>query len=186
MPPQNGHDGYRFRQGWGSATRAEAANQIRSQIADETDLLEASEALAEEMAKLFAADACSVSLLDDTGYRDLVNVGDLDETDSRFPDGNHRFPVSQFPLSTGLLLDGTGYLSTNSQSALYREFQGMWPQMPDGSFMGVPIVAGGRVSGELYLARGHTRPPFTPEDLQLARDVATAFGSALPRLLEGS
>ena len=142
-----------------------------------------SEALAEAFLQLFTAESCTVSLLDEGGYHDVVNVGKLAPHDQRFPDPDYRYPLEQFPLSTELLLARTGYLSVDTRSALYKVFQGMWPQMPAGSFMGVPIVARGTVRGEIYLARNVSQPGFTGEDVDVAKDLATTFGSALTGLL---
>ncbi len=183
MSPPSRSDQYKYRKSWGPSTRLSATNRIRAIVADEEGLNATSEAVAEEMMAMFVAEASSFSLLDESGYRDIVNVGKLAPGDKRFPDPNFRYPARDFPLSTELLLKGTGYISANAQSDLYKEYQGMWPQMPAGSFMGVPIVAAGNVSGEVYLARDAKRPPFSGEDLEVARDLATPYGSALPRLL---
>jgi GAF domain-containing protein len=83
-----------------------------------------------------------------------------------------------------MLLEGGGYLSASASSALYQEFQAMWPQHPAGSFLGVPIVAAGEVRGELYLARSADVPVFTSEDVDAARDLATIYGAVLPSLLD--
>jgi GAF domain-containing protein len=169
--------------GWGPAARRNAAHRVRSAIGSNTGLLSVSAAVAEEVQELFVANACSITLLDDRGYRDLVNVGQLDPGDQRFPD-DEPYSTIQFPLATKMLLEGGGYLSASASSALYKEFQAMWPQHPKGSFLGVPIVAAGEVRGELYLARSADLPVFTSEDVDAARDLATLYGSVLPRLLE--
>lgn len=183
MSPPSRSDDYKYRKSWGPSTRLNVTNRIRAIIADEQGLNATSEAVAEEMMALFVAEACSISLLDESGYRDIVNLGSLAPGDKRFPGPDFRYPARDFPLSTELLLKGTGYISANARSDLYKEYQGMWPQMPAGSFMGVPIVASGQVGGEVYLARGAKQPPFSSEDLDVARDLATPYGSALPRLL---
>ena len=176
---------YRYRMGWGAGARLNAAQRVRAAIASNSGLLDVSAAVAEEIQELFVANACSITLLDERGYRDLVNVGDLHPGDVRFPDDGP-YPAIQFPLSTKMLLEGGGYLSASASSALYQEFQAMWPQHPEGSFIGVPIVAAGEVRGELYLARTADVPVFTSEDVDAARDLATLYGAVLPRLLEES
>jgi GAF domain-containing protein len=180
--PEAVTDVYRYRLGWGPAARAHAAQRVRDAIAAHSGLLETSAAVAEEVCELFMADACSITLLDDSGYRDLVNVGRTAPGEERFPSAGP-YPAIQFPLATSMLLDGGGYLSSTSASALYQEFQAMWPQHPEGSFLGVPIVAAGVVRGELYLARSATLPVFTNEDVDAARDLATLYGTVLPTLL---
>lgn len=185
MPPGDSAvpEPYRYRMGWGAAARLSAAHKVRSAIASHSGLLDVSAAVAEEIQELFVASACSITLLDERGYRDLVNVGQLDPGDERFP-ADQPYSAVQFPLATKMLLEGGGYLSASASSALYKEFQAMWPYHPAGSFLGVPIVAAGDVRGELYLARASDVPVFTSEDVDAARDLATLYGSALPRLLE--
>ena len=174
---------YRYRMGWGATARRNAAQRVRAAIAGHEGLLEVSAAVAEEIQDLFVADACSITLLDDRGYRDLVNVGHLHPGDVRFPD-EEPYSAVQFPLSTKMLLEGGGYLSSTASSALYQEYQAMWPQHPEGSFLGVPVVAAGQVRGELYLARTADVPVFTGEDVDAARDLATIYGAVLPQLLD--
>jgi GAF domain-containing protein len=156
---------------------------VRAAISAHSGLLGVSAAVAEEIKELFMANACSITLIDERGYRDLVNVGELDPGDERFPP-DEPYPTVQFPLSTAMLLEGGGYLSSSASSALYKEFQAMWPQHPAGSFLGVPIVAAGEVRGELYLSRAKDIPVFTSEDVDAARDLATLYGSVLPGLLD--
>ena len=176
------HDPYRYRLGWGSAARLKAAERVRAAIAGHAGLLNVSAAVAEEIQDLFVANACSITLFDDRGYRDLVNVGQLDPGDVRFPP-DEPYPALRFPLSTKMLTEGGGYLSASTSSALYKEFQSMWPQHPQGSFLGVPIVAAGQLRGELYIARAAGEPVFTDEDVDAARDLATLYGAVLPDLL---
>jgi len=173
----------RYLKGWSPAARVSAATRVRAAIASHDGLLPVSEAFAEATLELFVASASSITLLDDRGYRDLVNVGKLDPGDVRFPDDDP-YPVVKFPRSTQLLLEGGGYLSASNDNEIYREFSAMWPQMPDGCFLGVPVVAAGEVRGELYLAREAEAPVFTDEDVDAARDLATLFGAVLPQLLE--
>jgi GAF domain-containing protein len=187
MSPDEGalRDPYRYRKGWSASARMTAAQKVRATINTNVGLLPVSEAVAEELLDLFIASACSITLLDERGYRDLVNVGQLDPGDERFPP-DHRYPAIQFPLATKMLLDGGGYLSASTSSALYKEFQAMWPQMPGGSFLGVPVFAAAQLRGELYLARAAGAPVFTDEDVDAARDLATLYGAVLPDLLSQS
>ncbi|HEX5018891.1 MAG TPA: GAF domain-containing protein [Actinomycetes bacterium] len=177
-------DPYRYRLGWGPAARLNAASRIRNAIANNSGLLAVSEAVAEEMLDLFVAYAASITLLEEGGYRELVNVGYLEPGEQRFPD-DPPYEVARFPLSTRLLLDGGGYLSASRSSALYQEFQAMWPGLLDGSFLGVPVFAHGELRGELYVARAAGEPAFIDEDVDAARDLATLYGAVLPDLLTG-
>ena len=176
-------DAYRYRLGWGATARLKAAARVRAAIERHSGLLEVSAAVAEEIQDLFVADTCGITLLDAYGYRDLVNVGELAPEHDRFPEPRW-YPAAQFPLATRMLVEGGGYLSSSASSALYQEFLAMWPQHPEGSFLGVPVMAAGEVRGELYLARAAALPAFTLEDVDAARDLATLYGSVLPTLLE--
>ncbi len=185
MTPEDGPSAraYRYLKGWSPAARVSAATRVRAAIANHDDLLSVSEAFAEATLELFVASASSITLLDDRGYRDLVNVGKLDPGDVRFPEDDP-YPVVKFPRATELLLEGGGYLSASNDNEIYREFAAMWPQMPDGCFLGVPVVAAGEVRGELYLAREADAPVFTDEDVDAALDLATLYGAVLPSLLD--
>ena len=187
MPPSDGDfaDPFRYRKGWSASARLSAASRIRTAIANHHDLLTVSEAVAEEILDLFVATAASITLLDERGYYDLVNVGELDPGDERFP-SDDPYPVVKFPLATKLLLEGGGYLSGSQSSALYQEFEAMWPQLPAGTFLGVPVFAAGELRGELYVARAAGEPVFTTEDVEAARDLATLYGAVLPELLQAS
>ena len=177
-----GPDPYRYRLGWGPAARLNAASRVRAAITHNKGLMAVSEAVAEELLDLFVANAASITLLDERGYRDLVNVGHLHPGEERFPD-EEPYPMVKFPLSTKLLLDGGGYLSASMSSALYQEFQTMWPGIPAGTFLGVPVFAAGELRGELYVARAAGEPVFTTEDVDAARDLATLYAAVLPDLL---
>ncbi|HVQ89054.1 MAG TPA: GAF domain-containing protein [Actinomycetes bacterium] len=185
MPQQDetSPDAFRYRKGWSTTARRNAVDRVRVALTKGTDLRTVSESVAETIGDLFTAKACTISLLDARGYRDVVNIGALAPNDKRFPDPDYYYDVERFPLSTQLLMDGSGYLSTTTTSPIYKEYQGMWPQMPAGSFLGVPIIAAGEVRGELYLARGEEAPLFMNDDLEMARDLATQYGSVLPSLL---
>jgi len=174
---------YRYLNGWSPAARVSAATRVRAAISSHEGLLPVSEAFAEATLELFVASASSITLLDDRGYRDLVNVGKLDPGDVRFPEDDP-YSAVRFPRSTQLLLEGGGYLSASNDNEIYHEFSAMWPQMPDGCFLGVPVVAAGEVRGELYLAREAHAPVFTNEDVDAARDLATLYGAVLPNLLD--
>lgn len=184
MSPDDGlrPDSHRYLKGWSAAARISAAAKVREAIASHDGLLGVSEAVAETLQELFVANACSITLTDERGYRDLVNVGELDPGDVRFPT-REPYSAIQFPLSTSMLLSGGGYLSASTTSDIYQEFQAMWSGMPGGSFLGVPVFAAGQLRGELYLARQAGDPVFTSEDVDAARDLATLYGAVLPDLL---
>ena len=63
---------------------------------------------------------------------------------------------------------------------MVREYIEQSPHSVPASFVGVPIVADGRVFGELFVTRNCEQPPFTHEDLDLLMDLATVLGGRIP------
>jgi len=182
-PPRHdpGHD-ERFRQGWGSSARIAASSTLRAAMSDKTELLPACEAAGEAFVEIFRADAVSVTLMDRLEYCDIVNVGWLEPGQVRFP-VDQRYPTSTYPATTRRLLELEGYISTDSELDVVREYIEGSPFNRMGCFMGVPIVAAAEVHGEVFLWRDEGHPPFTSEDLPVAYDLATQFGGHLPALI---
>jgi len=177
-------DRYRYRKGWTPAARLAAADRVRAALQDHRGLVVVSEAVAEVVLDVLAAKAVTVTLLDDSGYRDVVNVGDLPPGDVRFP-VNLRYPTSNFPKATERLLSRRGYIGSDAPE-LMAEYQRITGETVTGSIMGVPIIAASEVRGEISATRVVGAPEFDNEDLELARDLATQLGMHLPGLIAES
>jgi len=175
-------DPYRYRMGWSAGARVSATQRVRDAVQEGSDLLEVSERVLEVIREVLVAARVTVTLIEGDQYRDLVNVGDLHSQQVRFPD-HLVYPVSTYPASTAQLLAHEGYISTSSDLEVVREYIALAPQATVGCFMGVPIAAAGEVQGELFALRNPDAPPFMPEDVEIATDFATQFGSRLPELL---
>jgi len=175
-------DRYRFRKGWSGTTRLAASQTLRAAMSAHDGLIAVSEAAAEALMEIFVANAASITLMDRVEYRDLVNVGKLDPDMVRFPEGP-RYPTSSYPAATRRLLELEGYISTDTELDVVREYLEQSPYDRPGCFMGVPIVADGEVRGEVFFLRVPDLPSYTAEDLEVAYDLATQFGAQLPALL---
>jgi len=136
---------------------------------------------AASITEIMAATSAHITLIVDDQFCDLVNVGELDPDQVTFP-VNQFYPLDSFPAAAERLLSHRGYLSTDTL-AVVTEYIAQHPRVVPASFMGVPIVAGGRVYGELFLTRAKNEPGFTSEDLELAIDLATVLGGRIPAVV---
>ena len=121
----------------------------------------------------------SVTLMDRVEYRDIVNVGWLEPGQVRFPEGL-RYPTSSLPATTRRLLELEGYISTDSELDVVREYIEGSPFNRMGCFMGVPIVR--RAKSTVRFSSGvtpGTRHSST-KTYAVAYDLATQFGGHLP------
>jgi len=169
------------RQAWGPSARVDATARIRDILDNTRGLLRTCELVAEEIRELVAARSVTISLIENGNYRDLVIVGYLGPGEERLP-RNHQYPATLYPTATELLLAQHAYVS--SQSPKIRE-----EHMVDdstvsaGCFMGIPIVAGNEVRGELFATRAKLVPEFTREDMEIVRDLVTQLGVRIPKLV---
>jgi GAF domain-containing protein len=168
---------------WSPTAKLAASNRLRSVIDDETGLRAVSEATAETVLEIMDAKSVSIILLDDRGCRDLVNVGQLAPGEHRFPE-DEPYPVGCYPAAHNRLLAGEWYVSIGSGLDLLHQYDELAPVQGIGPVLGVPIMYGGDVWGEIFMLRGTQAAQFTTEDLHVASDLATQFGMGLPQLLE--
>jgi len=174
-------DPYRFRRAWSANSRGEASKRVQSALESADELLTVAEALGEAFAEVMVASAVSVSLLDDDGYWDLVTVGKLGPGEVRFP--NERYPTSYYPFAAERLLAREGYISSDGQLHIGDDHPHFESWTGVGSYMSVPVIADAQPRGQILMVRDRNHPPFLPEDLQVATDLATHFGALLPGLL---
>ncbi|MEO8329197.1 MAG: GAF domain-containing protein [Candidatus Nanopelagicales bacterium] len=177
-PPSK--DPYRYRRAWSATARDAASKRIREVLDSTSALLPAVEAVGEAFAEVMVAKTVTITLLDDDGYWDLVNIGDLPPEEVRFP--NERYPASLYPTATARLLAREGYISSDATMDVDAEHPHNSAWLGVGSFMGVPIVAAAEMRGEILVTRGAEAPAFLLDDLAVAEDMATQFGALLPGL----
>ncbi len=172
---------YTHRRAWGPTARMAARTRLTNAIDAHNGLLTVAEAAANVVREELSARTVTVTLLEKDVYRDLVKVGSYGPDEQIDP--SESFPASLYPEATARLLAQQSYVSSEQIPDIEREhLQIVSPDLVS-AFMGVPIVAGGEVRGEIFATRRAGEPPFTPDDVDVARDFATQLGSQFPRLL---
>jgi GAF domain-containing protein len=174
-PPQT--SAARYHRGWIGESRSEIFRHLVLQLEGHQDLRSLAHGAAVTIQEIMAASSAHITLMEGDRFRDLVNVGELAPDQVTLPDDAY-YPLSDYPAAAERLLSHRGYLSTD-QLAVVAEYVRQSPRPVQPCFMGVPIVAQGRVLGEVFLARGPDVPVFTHEDLELAMDLATVVGSRI-------
>jgi GAF domain-containing protein len=172
----------RYHRGWSGTGRSDAIRHVVVAIDRYEELLPLAHGSAAVIAELMAAATAHVTLIVDDQFCDVVNVGDLSPGMVTFPEHQY-YPLDSYPCAAQQLLAHRGYLS-DTDSEVVREYTRQTPYDVPASFLGVPIVAQGRVFGELFLTRNEQQPPFTSEDLELMMDLATVVGGRIPAVLD--
>lgn len=167
----------RYHRGWIGESRSEIMRHLVVRIDGHDDIRSLAHGGAFAIMEIMAACSVHITLIVQDRFVDLVNVGDLAPEQVTFPE-NAYYPLSDYPAAAERLLSHRGYLSTD-QLKVVTEYVRRSPRPVQPCFMGVPIVAQGRVLGEVFLARGPDVPVFTHEDLELAMDLGTVLGSRI-------
>jgi GAF domain-containing protein len=168
----------RYHRGWIGESRSEIIRHLVVHIDRHEDLLSLGQGAALTILEIMAASSVHITLIEGDRFRDLVNVGELAPDQVTFPEDAF-YPLSAYPAAAERLLSHRGYLSTDELEVV-TEYVRQSPRPVQPCFMGVPMVAQGRVLGEVFLARGPDVPVFTHEDLELAMDLGTVVGSRIP------
>lgn len=176
-----GANPYSHRRAWGPKARMQARTHLKDAIDKHDGLLDVVEAAASVVREELAARTVTVTLLQDDMYRDIVKVGDYGPEESI--DVRERFPTTLYPEATARLLAHEAYVSSDSTRDVHHEHLQIVPEERVSGFMGVPIVADGQVRGEVFATRRAGEPSFTPDDVEVARDLATQLGGRFPTLL---
>ena len=167
---------------WTASARLHAAGQLRSRLLLHTSPTTVATVGAEYFRELFTARTVTVSTLQDNQYEDLVSVGFLPPREEFYPPetaDSALYPASLFPLAVEELRRHQGYFTSDLHDPKYAEFVGSRDDVDVSSIMGVAIMTAGALCGEVFCTRGAQQHAFDGEDLTLARDLATSFGSAL-------
>lgn len=175
-PPQNTVS--RYHRGWVGSSRTEIIRHLVVAIDRYEDMSSLAFGTASAVAEIMAATSAHITLIEDCHFHDLVNVGCLGPGQVTFP-VDQVYPLDLLPAAAERLLSHRGYLSTDSLDVV-REYLTFQPLAAPASFLGAPIVAQGRVFGELFLCRSPGEPEFTHEDLDLAMDLGTVLGARIP------
>lgn len=158
--------------------RRGAMEALRTELSHHTQVSRIAEAAAEILRERFDARSVTVSTFTEGHWQDLVNVGQLGQRDKRFP-RDDAYSYELYPVATRLLELGQGYRSSRPDDAVFQEMQMDTGEADLGSVMGVPMVSGGRVRGEVSMRRGQDQPPFSKDDMEVLKDLATVLGTHL-------
>jgi GAF domain-containing protein len=175
-------DAYHELRAWTATDRLAASNRLRAALGRDAGLKTAAEATAETIRELMVAKSVSIVLLDDRGYRDLVNIGQLARGEHRFPE-DQPSAANYYPAATARLLGGESYVTIGSAHQLLTEYGKLPPGQSIGPVMGVPVMHAGEVWGEVFMLRDARAPGFTDADVDVACELAAQFGMQLPVLL---
>jgi GAF domain-containing protein len=175
----------RGRQLWTAPARTDAATQLRARLAAETSLVDLARAGATYLQELFTARTVTVSTVQGGQYEDLISVGYLPPREQFYP-ATSTYPASLFPLAAKELQLHGGYFTSDLEDPKYKELVGSREDTGVASVMGVAIVTAGELRGEIFCTRGWQQAAFDRDDLNLARDLATPFGSRLVAALDQS
>lgn len=175
-------DTYHQLRAWTATDRLAASNKLRAAMRRDAGLKTAAEATAETIRQLMVAKSVSIVLLDDRGYRDLVNIGQLARGEHRFPE-DEPSAANYYPAATARLLGGESYVTIGSARQQLAEYRKLAPGQSIGSVMAVPVMHAEEVWGEVFMLRDAKAPGFTDADVNVACELADQFGMQLPVLL---
>jgi len=164
-------------EGWTSSLRLLASTQLRSRLEQVTTRRDVARVGSEYFRDMLNARSVSITTLGDGRYKELVNVGTLPPPSSWYPKETV-YPETVYPLTTQKLKAG-GYFTASLDHLDYVELVGSRDDPEVQSVMGVPIVSGGQLRGEMFMARGYEQEPFDQEDLDASRDLAGVLGDSL-------
>jgi GAF domain-containing protein len=162
----------------------QAAEDLRGRLEHPATARDLAKAGAEFFRDLLQARTVSISTLEQGQYRELVNVGYLPSPNVWYP-ATSSYSEELFPIATRSLEEHGGYFTADFQDPKFDEFVGSKADPDVASIMGIAMVTAGSLQGEIFLTRGQHQRPFDREDLDLARDLATTFGLALERFVNG-
>lgn len=167
---------------WNKQSRAEALANVRSVMSGTLGSFAALEAAAEEICAQLSATSLTLVVIQDDQYWDAIDVGEPSPEHPIFA-AQTPYSTSHYPVATRRLLSRGGYLGASDDDAALTEYRLLWPQMSVGSILGASLMSNGLVTGELFLLRDKTWAPFTAQDLEILKDLATVFASRLGLLL---
>jgi hypothetical protein len=166
---------------WTPATIEAAISTVRVAMSSATGLLPVAQAAAEAIKTLMSAWETTITLIDGELYWDIVDICEEADGWPQFPD--YRYPLASYPVGTDRMMSGRGYVSGDAVDEVMLEFERLWPEVPVGSIMSIPIIALGEVHGEIFLVRKVNTTPFNRDDLDAGSELATLFGARLPALV---
>jgi diguanylate cyclase (GGDEF)-like protein len=152
-------------------------------MAEARSLEELAELVSEEARFALGARTASLSRLEPEHglVRTLVNVGELAPDEDRFP-ADETYQVADFPL-LGLMVDEARpwRVQVDDPSADSAE-RALLLRVGATSALGAPLLAGGRVWGELFVTRSAQDRPYDDDDLAFAQAFAGMVSAGLAQV----
>lgn len=137
---------------------------------------------AEEARRVLEAASLSISRWerDEDLIRTLVNVGELGPGERRFPD-DETYPVAEYPLVARMLTDRVSYFNDTEDPSCSLAARRVLERLEKASDVGVPIIVGGSVWGELWATRRAGEEPFGDEAARFLEEIAERCAPAIGR-----
>jgi diguanylate cyclase (GGDEF)-like protein len=136
--------------------------------------------MAAEGRKALQASTVSLSLWERNSgrMRTLVNDGELGPEEEPDP-LDEVYALSDHPLARRMLTEGVGYVQTIGDPGGDAKVDGILRRERKNSCLALPILFEGRIWGELWATRSADRTPFTEDDLDFGRVVASQVGAGI-------
>ena len=163
---------------WGPAAQSAAYSQLSASLLAVSSLRDIAEAGAEYLRELLKARTVSIIALRDEKYFDVVNVGCIPHDLVRYP-ANIGYPTWEYPLATKELERFGGYFTTSTDDPRFIEYVRVRDDPEVTSIMGVGLIHGVQLWGEIFYTRDGKRRAFDENDMILARDLGTALARRL-------
>ena len=174
-------DAAHYHRGWSGRSRSEIIRHLVVAVDRHDTLQTLAYGAATAIREILAASTAHISLIVGDQFLDVVNVGEIAPDQVVLPVDQY-YALSSYPATAERLLSHRGYLSTELLEVV-AEYIRQSPRPVQPCFMGVPMVAQGKVLGEVFVTRSAGEPPFTWEDLDLAVDLGTVVGARVPHVL---
>jgi diguanylate cyclase (GGDEF)-like protein len=170
-----------------STRRIGALSVMAAAIADADNLLEVLGLIADETRRGLGADEVAISRYEPEAdlLRVLAVSGDMEPGQERYPTAEV-YPAAEIPTILARLRRGEGYVAAVDSPVLDPGERESLRLSGKESHVGVPIVVGGTLWGELWAGTAHGTPRFGDDDVDLVRAVAgyVAIGVSRMALLE--
>lgn len=136
--------------------------------------------LADEALEIVGAASLSLSRWerDEGVLRVLVNVGQLADSEERFPD-DERYAMTDYVAASRMLAAGVPYIDRLDDDTGDPAGRALLRALGKGSSAAVPVYTDERLWGELYVTTALEEPPFATRDLELLTAIADILGGAL-------
>ena len=110
--------------------------------------------------------------------RVLVNVGQLADTEERFPD-DETYATTEYGAARRMLAAGVPHVQRVDDGRGDAGSRQLLHRLGKGSSAAVPVYTDEHLWGELYVTTGIDEPPFGARDLELLAAIADILGGAL-------